>query len=204
MPLQVSRVAIALSDAALGIEPERLGDFAPRPAEAGRGARADQAGEFVGAEREAAVGIHLPHEAQREPARFGSSGSSSVAALPAFDGIAGGSVAAGCPARRNVGSSARLRHGASVHRPRLRYRARARAACAKSGRTIRSAASIGGFRRRFGDNSSINANRPALRRSLPAPFVSRVSAQPSRPRDAGAISATRPISAPLPTRCSAM
>ena len=68
MPLQVWRVAIALSDAAVGIEPEGLGDFAPQPAEAGGGARADQAGEFVGAEREAALGIHLPHEAQRMPA----------------------------------------------------------------------------------------------------------------------------------------
>ena len=70
MPLQVSRVATALHHAAVGIEPERLGDLAPQPAEAGGGARADQAGEFVGAEREAAFPIHLPHEAQRMPARM--------------------------------------------------------------------------------------------------------------------------------------
>ena len=60
MPLQVLRVAKALHHAAGGIEPEGLGDLAPRPAEAGRGARADQPGEFVGAEREAAFPIHLP------------------------------------------------------------------------------------------------------------------------------------------------
>ena len=52
-------------DAAVGIELERRGDLAPRPPEPGGGARADQAGEFIAAEREAAVGIHVPQEAQR-------------------------------------------------------------------------------------------------------------------------------------------
>ena len=69
MPLQVLPVATACGDAAVGIELERRGDLAPRPPEAGGGARADQAGEFIGAEREAAVGIHLPHEAQRMASR---------------------------------------------------------------------------------------------------------------------------------------
>ena len=59
-----------LQDAAVGIEPERVGDFAPRPAEASGGARADQAGEFAGIEREAALGIHPPREAQRLLARI--------------------------------------------------------------------------------------------------------------------------------------
>ena len=59
-----------LEDAAVGIEPERVGDFAPRPAEASGGARADQAGEFAGIEREAALGIHPPREAQRLLARI--------------------------------------------------------------------------------------------------------------------------------------
>ncbi len=59
-----------LEDAAVGIEPERLADLAPRPAEAGGGARADQAGEFTGVEREASLCIHPPREAQRLLARI--------------------------------------------------------------------------------------------------------------------------------------
>ena len=56
-------------DAAFRIEAEHLGDLAPEPAQASGGARADQAGEFIGAEQEAAFGVHLPHEAQRMPPR---------------------------------------------------------------------------------------------------------------------------------------
>ena len=51
-------------NAAFGIESEHLRDLAPQPAEAGRRAHADHAGEVVGAEREAAFCIHPPHEAQ--------------------------------------------------------------------------------------------------------------------------------------------
>src|SRR5258706_12480356 len=58
-----------LEDSAVGIKPERLADLAPRPAEAGGGAAADQAGEFTGGGREAALGIHPPREAQRLLAR---------------------------------------------------------------------------------------------------------------------------------------
>ena len=54
MPLQVCVRGKRLHHAAIGIEREGFGDLAPQPAEAGRGARADQAGELVGAEREAA------------------------------------------------------------------------------------------------------------------------------------------------------
>ena len=56
-----------LHHVAMRIEPVGFGDFAPQAAEAGHRARADQAGELVGAEREAAFMIHLPHEAQRQP-----------------------------------------------------------------------------------------------------------------------------------------
>src|SRR5205814_5540522 len=48
----------------IGIERERLGDFAPQSAEPSGGSRADQRREFVGNYREANFGIHLPHEAQ--------------------------------------------------------------------------------------------------------------------------------------------
>ena len=58
-------------DAAFGIEVQRLGDLAPRPSEISGGMGADQADEFVRAEREAAVSIHLPHEAQGLMARSG-------------------------------------------------------------------------------------------------------------------------------------
>ena len=51
-------------DLAFRIQRELLGDLAPQTAKGRGGARADQAGELVGAEREAAVGIHLPHESQ--------------------------------------------------------------------------------------------------------------------------------------------
>src|SRR5258708_35948119 len=53
-----------LEDSAVGIKPERLADLAPRPAEAGGGAAADQAGGFPGGEREACLGIPPPREAQ--------------------------------------------------------------------------------------------------------------------------------------------
>src|SRR5258708_29289790 len=59
-----------LEDAAVGIEPERLADLAPRPAEAGGGAAADQAGEFARVEREAPLGIHPPRQAQRRVAQI--------------------------------------------------------------------------------------------------------------------------------------
>ncbi len=70
MPLQVAPRCKGLHHPAGGIESEGLGDLAPWPAESGRGARADQACEFVGAEREAAFAIHLPGEAQRQAARL--------------------------------------------------------------------------------------------------------------------------------------
>ena len=65
MPLQVSREAKRARDVAFGIERERRGDLAPRLAERGGGARADQLDELVRRDGEAAVGIHLPDEAQR-------------------------------------------------------------------------------------------------------------------------------------------
>ena len=54
----------------LRIELEGGGDFRPRPIEHGGGLRPDQPGEFVGAEREAGCGIHLPDEAERKAARL--------------------------------------------------------------------------------------------------------------------------------------
>ena len=69
MPLQVAPVAKACIIRPVGIEPKGLGDLAPWPAESCRGARADQAEKFVGAEREAAFAIHPPGEAQRQAAR---------------------------------------------------------------------------------------------------------------------------------------
>ena len=65
MPLQVSRVATAPATRFSGSSLQRGGDFAPQPAERSRGARSDQLDEFVGADHEAAVGIHLPNEPQR-------------------------------------------------------------------------------------------------------------------------------------------
>src|SRR5205823_12443118 len=47
------------------IEPESLRDLVPWPAEACGRAGADQPAKLVRAEREMAVGIHLPDEAQR-------------------------------------------------------------------------------------------------------------------------------------------
>ena len=64
------RVASACFTRPSGSSPKALRDVAPRPAEAGGGVRSDQLGEFVGAEREAAVGIGLPHEAQRMAPRI--------------------------------------------------------------------------------------------------------------------------------------
>ena len=58
-----------LGDAAVGIESERLGDVAPRrpkPAAVWAPIRRMNSSD---AEREAAFGIHLPHEAQRVAAR---------------------------------------------------------------------------------------------------------------------------------------
>ena len=53
------------------IQSESLRDLVPRPAEARGGAGANQMRELVGAEREAAIGIHLPHEAHEVAARRG-------------------------------------------------------------------------------------------------------------------------------------
>ena len=54
-----------LAHACVGIEPERIGDLAPRPAHAGLRQRTDQFQEFVGAERETILAVGLPLEAQR-------------------------------------------------------------------------------------------------------------------------------------------
>ena len=70
MPLQVVARGNRLHHAAVGIEPERLRRSRSTAGRSRPRARADQAGEFVGAEREAAFAIHLPHEAQRQPARI--------------------------------------------------------------------------------------------------------------------------------------
>src|SRR5579863_309815 len=59
-----------LDDLAVRIEAERLGEFAPWPAEASGGAHADQAAELVGAQRETAIGVHLPGKAERMSARL--------------------------------------------------------------------------------------------------------------------------------------
>ena len=56
-------------DGALRVELKRGGDLRPRAVEHGRGLRPEQAHEFVGAEREAVGGIHLPDEAERQAAR---------------------------------------------------------------------------------------------------------------------------------------
>ncbi len=52
-------------DLAFGIEPQRGRHVAPRLAESGCGLRTDQRLEFVGANRETAVVVHLPDEAKR-------------------------------------------------------------------------------------------------------------------------------------------
>ena len=52
-------------DLTLGVEVELGGHLPPGPPDRGGGPRTDQSDEFVGAEREAAVFIHLPDEAQR-------------------------------------------------------------------------------------------------------------------------------------------
>src|SRR5690349_22103402 len=56
--------------AVVGIEAEAFGDLAPGPPETCRGPRADQGCEFVGAEREISVGIHVPGKAQRIAALY--------------------------------------------------------------------------------------------------------------------------------------
>ena len=56
-------------DLAFGVETKRGGDFVPWPAQCRGGARPDRPAEFVRAEREAAIGVHLPEKAQRLLAR---------------------------------------------------------------------------------------------------------------------------------------
>ena len=51
-------------NAAFRIESEYVRDLAPQPAESRGCSHSDDAGKFVGSEREAAFGIHSPHEAQ--------------------------------------------------------------------------------------------------------------------------------------------
>ena len=54
-------------DLAVGIEFQLGGDLAPQSAEGGGGTRTDELHEFIGAEHEAALAIHLPDEAQGMP-----------------------------------------------------------------------------------------------------------------------------------------
>ncbi len=80
-----------LRDLIVRIELEVGGDLAPQPAECGHGSRSHQFDEFVRAEAEAAVRIHLPDEPQRvTPLRDRSSGVDAAARTE----VAGGGAAA--------------------------------------------------------------------------------------------------------------
>ena len=54
-----------LLDPPLRIQRKILRDVVPRPSKTVGGSRPDQSGEFIGAEREAALGVGLPDEPQR-------------------------------------------------------------------------------------------------------------------------------------------
>src|SRR5262249_37740898 len=59
-----------LGDAVFRIQIEGLGDFTPWAPETGGGVHANQVGELIAADGEAAIGIHLPHEAERKARRL--------------------------------------------------------------------------------------------------------------------------------------
>ena len=84
-------------DLALRVELERGGDLRPGPVEHGAGLGAEQAGEILGAEREARGCVHLPDEAQRAAGARRRLGGIRT---PAFGGLR--RAGAGLPARRSA------------------------------------------------------------------------------------------------------